>query len=138
MLAQPIGVVRSELVNTTPPRHKVDYSETVARIELREEFAAGLAGVERCANVFVIWHAHKTPEQAVRLRVRPHGDETRPEMGVFATNCPARPNRLCLTQCAVVSVDPAHGVLVVRGLDAVDGTPVLDIKPEIVLRPSPH
>ena len=61
------------------------------------------------------------------LRVHPRGDESRPETGVFATRSPDRPNPIGLHRVAVVAIEGA--TMTVRDLEAVDGTPVLDVKP---------
>ncbi|MEZ5144188.1 MAG: TrmO family methyltransferase [Acidimicrobiales bacterium] len=65
-----------------------------------------------------------------RVLRRPRGNEAWPEVGIFAQRAKDRPNRIGVTTCRVVAVDGA--VLHVVGLDAVDGTPVLDIKPHMV------
>ena len=62
------------------------------------------------------------------LRVHPRGDDSRPLTGVFSTRSPARPNPVGLHHVEVLSVEP--GRLHVRGLEAVDGTPVVDVKPD--------
>jgi tRNA-Thr(GGU) m(6)t(6)A37 methyltransferase TsaA len=61
------------------------------------------------------------------LRVHPRGDQSRPQAGVFATRSPDRPNPIGLHRVEVVSIEGA--TMNVRGLEAVDGTPVLDVKP---------
>jgi conserved hypothetical protein TIGR00104 len=87
------------------------------------EFAAGLDGMERCRYLYVLWWA----DQAERnlLHVVPPGETQ--ERGVFCTRSPARPNPLGLSLVQIVEWSPP--ALLVQWLDAVDGTPLLDLKP---------
>jgi len=83
------------------------------------------SGIEHYRKLVVIFYCHAT--KGSPLRVHPRGDPNRQPRGVFATRSPARPNPLGLT---VVSLQSLQGnVLQVKGLDALDNTPVLDIKP---------
>lgn len=120
---EPIGRVR----NGISERPDTGWSEVVSRLELLPEFADGLDGVEDFSHLMVLFWLHGMgPEQRRKLRVRPKGRADLPEVGVFAVHSPARPNPIGVT---VVELLHREGdTLVVRGLDALDGTPILDIK----------
>jgi len=99
-----------------------------SRIELSPEAAAGLEGLDQFSHVLVIFYMHLDPDrEAPVLRRRPRGRDDMPLLGVFAQRGRMRPNPIGVTAVEIVRLE--SGVLVVRGLDAVDGTPVLDLKP---------
>ncbi len=121
---RPIGFVRD------PEGAAKDRSgRGVTQIVLKAELADGLDNVEDYSHVQVIYWLNRTPEnERYILRQHPHhGREDYPEVGVFALRCPGRPNPIGLSAVEVVRREA--NVLYVRGLDAFDGTPVLDIKP---------
>lgn len=92
---------------------------------LRPELASGLEGLACGSKLVVIYYCHRV--QGFPLRVQPRRHPQQPPRGVFASRSPARPNPLGLT---VVTLERVEGhVLHVRGLDALDGSPVLDLKP---------
>ena len=123
---QPIGHVR-----TTRRDLSDDYwGGLESRIELDStKFDPdALAGVTDFSHVEVIFHFDQVPLDKIVAGARhPRGNTDWPKIGIFAQRGKNRPNRIGLTICRVVSVD--GGALIVEGLDAVDGTPVLDIKP---------
>jgi tRNA-Thr(GGU) m(6)t(6)A37 methyltransferase TsaA len=123
---EPIGVVRGGRAETVDD----DWGGVEAVIELdASRFAPDvLAGLDAFSHVEVVFHFDQVDEAKVNLGARrPRGNPSWPEVGIFAQRAKARPNRLGLTTCELVAVD---GLRVhVRGLDAVDGTPVLDLKP---------
>jgi tRNA-Thr(GGU) m(6)t(6)A37 methyltransferase TsaA len=96
-----------------------------ATIIFAGEFVAALEGIAAGDDVLVLAWLDRADRDV--LRVHPRGDESRPETGVFATRSPDRPNPIGLHRVEVVSIDGA--TMTVRGLEAVDGTPVLDVKP---------
>ncbi len=102
-----------------------------AKIEIRPELAKALMGLEGFSHVWVVFwlHEHDCAEQRAILQVHPRRDPANPLTGVFATRAPVRPNLIGLTCCRVVSV--RGNVLEVEGLDAREGSPVLDLKPYI-------
>jgi tRNA-Thr(GGU) m(6)t(6)A37 methyltransferase TsaA len=85
----------------------------------------GLKGLNKEGRIVVVFHFHLSkgwdPLQ------HPKGDETRPRRGVFALRSPRRPNGIGVTEVDLLEI--RDNILTVRGLDAVDGTPVLDLKP---------
>ena len=119
-----IGRVRSPFKTTQDiPKGLGAKHEAEGDIELRPEFEPGLADIEGFSHLFVVWAFDRS--QGFTLTVTPPSDN-RPH-GVFATRSPRRPNPIGLT---VVELLRREGrVLHVRGIDMLDGTPVLDIKP---------
>jgi tRNA-Thr(GGU) m(6)t(6)A37 methyltransferase TsaA len=121
---QPIGVVRS------PVKEGVDegWGSVVAEIHLREEYAPGLRGLEEFSHVIVVFLMHQATFSPSDDLVRhPRGRADMPKVGIFAQRAKHRPNPIGLTAVRLLSV--AGNVLIVQGLDAIDGSPVLDIKP---------
>jgi tRNA (adenine37-N6)-methyltransferase len=124
----PVGVVRSRFKEPAdlpppafaPPRF---FERSMGEIEVFPQFAAGLDGLEGFSHIIVLFHFHRSGPS--KLRVVPPG-ESEPR-GVFATRSPHRPNPLGLSVLKLLNRDGR--VLEVSGLDLVDGTPVLDIKP---------
>ena len=103
-----------------------------ARIELGESFGPEcLDGIEEFSHAEVIFHFDRVPEAAVERGARhPRGNREWPRVGIFAQRGKDRPNRLGSTIVQIVGREPR--ALTVVGLDAVEGTPVLDIKPVMV------
>lgn len=122
---EPIGVVQSgrrELADD-------DWDRVPARIELRADLPLeSLDGIEEFSHAEIVYHFDRVPESSIERGARhPRGNREWPRVGIFAQRAKDRPNRLGVT---VVRIDKREGrVLTVTGLDAVDGTPVLDIKP---------
>jgi tRNA-Thr(GGU) m(6)t(6)A37 methyltransferase TsaA len=102
-----------------------------AVIEIRPELAPALEGLEGFSHVWVLYwfHENDRPEERAILKVHPRRDPANPLTGVFATRAPVRPNLIALTSCRIVSVK--KNILEVEGLDAREGSPVLDLKPYI-------
>ena len=100
-----------------------------ATIELDERFDAdSLAGLDSFSHVEVIFRFHGLSDDDVTTGARhPRGNTDWPKVGIFAQRGSKRPNRLAVTICRLVSVEGRQ--VHVRGLDAITGTPVLDIKP---------
>jgi tRNA-Thr(GGU) m(6)t(6)A37 methyltransferase TsaA len=96
-----------------------------ARVVLAPEFAPGLEGLAAGDSVVLLTWLHHARTDV--LSVHPRGDDSRPVRGVFATRSPDRPNPIGLHEVVIAGVE--GNVLCVRGLEAVDGTPVLDVKP---------
>ena len=120
---KPIGFVKTEAVGKEV-RNKGNVSEII----FREDLVEALNGIEDFSHLFVIFWMHKISKQErKRMKVHPRGRGDMPLLGVFATRTPYRPNPLGLTLVELLGVE--GNVVTVRGLDAFDGTPVLDIKP---------
>jgi tRNA-Thr(GGU) m(6)t(6)A37 methyltransferase TsaA len=107
-----------------------DWGALESRIELLPEFQAGLQGIDSFSHALVIFFMHQDPDrEPPTLRRRPRGRADMPELGVFAQRGRMRPNPIGVTAVEIVSA--GSGAVVVRGLDALDGTPVLDLKPYV-------
>jgi tRNA (Thr-GGU) A37 N-methylase len=128
IVMEPIGIVRggrAEAVDDAWGLVEADIVLDPAR--LKPEATLGLTAY---SHVVVVFHMHKVAEDKVETGARhPREREDWPLVGILAQPARSRPNRIGVTTAALVSVD---GLTVrVRGLDAIDGTPVLDIKPHI-------
>jgi tRNA-Thr(GGU) m(6)t(6)A37 methyltransferase TsaA len=122
----PVGTVRS---GRTGLDDDSGWDAVPARIELDASYSPeALAGLEQFSHVEVLYHLHRIPETEVERAGRhPRGDTRWPKVGIFAQRGAKRPNRIAAT---VARLDRVEGrTLHVVGLDAVDGSPVLDIKP---------
>jgi tRNA (adenine37-N6)-methyltransferase len=106
-----------------------DWDSVVAAIVLTERFTPeSLAGLDAFSHVEVVYHFHGVTEDDVVVTARhPRGRTDWPKVGIFSQRGRARPNRLGVSVCRLLEVEGTR--LVVRGLDAIDGTPVLDVKP---------
>lgn len=106
-----------------------DWGESRARLELTPAFTAeALTGLDAFSHAEVVYLFDRvTDDQITRDARRPRGNPDWPRVGIFAQRGKNRPNRLGVSVCRVVRVDGT--ALEVEGLDAIDGTPVLDIKP---------
>lgn len=119
-----IGVVRSPYRSTAEiPKGIGAKHDAAGTIEIDPAYAAGLADIEGFSHLYVIWVFDRAGEP--ELVARPPSDD-RPH-GVFATRSPRRPNPLGLTVVELARRDGTK--LTVRGVDMLDGTPVLDLKP---------
>jgi tRNA-Thr(GGU) m(6)t(6)A37 methyltransferase TsaA len=119
---QPIGYV-----TTTANHEALRHGTAVSRITVNRRFARGLDGLEGFSHVFVLFWLHEVPTRNRKLKVHPRGRPDIQEVGVFATRSPHRPNPIGLTRVQLMR--RKGRVLTVKGLDAYDGTPILDIKP---------
>jgi len=123
IVLKPIGVVR-----TTAVGDEVKDKTRISHIIIHSELAEALEGVDGFSHLFVLFWLHKIPdEQRKTLKVHPRGRKDLPLLGIFATRSMLRPNPVGLTLVELVKAE--GNVLTVRGLDAFDGTSVLDIKP---------
>jgi tRNA-Thr(GGU) m(6)t(6)A37 methyltransferase TsaA len=128
---RPIGVVRSPLKDRKEAPNQGSEGAPDARIELIPSVLDGLERIEVGDELIVITWLHEARRDV--LKTHPRGDRSVPLTGVFLTRSPDRPNPLGLHRVSVLEV--AGGELKVGPLEAIDGTPVVDIKP--VLRGSP-
>ena len=98
-------------------------AEAACTIELDPRYAEGLADLATCSHLIVLYWMDRAPRHLVRQRPRHYGAVR----GVFALRSPARPNPIALSVVALLQVEGTR--LSVRGLDCLDGTPLLDLKP---------
>lgn len=120
----PIGVVRSPILAAID----IDWMGVVSEIHMLPAFRAGLDGLDKFSHAIVIFHMDRAEFVAKTDLVRhPRGQSDLPKVGILAQRAKHRPNPVGLTVVPVLGVKGRR--LRVRGLDAIDGTPVLDIKP---------
>jgi tRNA-Thr(GGU) m(6)t(6)A37 methyltransferase TsaA len=124
-LIKPIGVVRSELDSLEAAPRQGDEGAPEAWLELTAMVAPGMAGIKAGDELIVLTWLHRARRDV--LQVHPRGEVERPLTGVFATRSPDRPNPVGLHRVSVLEV--ARQRLRVAPIEAIDGTPVVDIKP---------
>jgi tRNA-Thr(GGU) m(6)t(6)A37 methyltransferase TsaA len=119
-----IGTVKS------PVKEGVDedWGGVVSEIHIEERYAPGLVGLNGFSHLLVVFYMHKsTFEEGAHLQRRPQGRQDMPLIGIFAQRAKHRPNPIGVTAVELLVV--RGNTITVRGLDAIDGTPVLDVKP---------
>ncbi len=123
----PIGVVRNDITKMSTG----NWAEAESKIELNADLAPGLQGLADFSHIVVVFHLDQIPpfDKTKQLLRQPRGMEHLPPVGVFAQRTKFRPNPIGVTPVKLISID--GNVLTVAGLDAMDGTPVLDVKPFI-------
>jgi tRNA (adenine37-N6)-methyltransferase len=123
---EPIGVIHSPFteIENMPiqPKGAPDVEGTV---HLHESYIEGLKNLEGFSHIYLIYVFHKV--QRISLTVTPFMDST--ERGVFATRSPVRPNHIGLSIVQLIKIE--NNILTVKGIDILDETPLLDIKPYI-------
>jgi tRNA-Thr(GGU) m(6)t(6)A37 methyltransferase TsaA len=124
---EPIGFVRSELKQLENAPMQGDEGALDAWLELTPSAAPGLLGIQPGNELIVLTWLHLAERDV--LQVHPRGDMNRPLTGVFATRSPDRPNPIGLHRVSVLEVAEAERKLRVAPLEAIDGTPIVDIKP---------
>lgn len=122
---EPVGYVRSTLTSLDDAPMQADEGAPEAWLEITPSAAPGLVGIKAGDELILLTWLHLGDRDV--LQVHPRGDLNRPLTGVFATRSPDRPNPIGLHQVAVLEV--AESKLRVSALEAVDGTPLVDIKP---------
>jgi len=103
------------------------WQENVSEIEIDASWAEALEGLEGFSHIWILWWLDRFPDPPEVLRVRSGGRPEVPLVGIFATRSPHRPNPIALTPVRLLEREGCR--LRVVGLDAAQGTPVLDIKP---------
>jgi tRNA-Thr(GGU) m(6)t(6)A37 methyltransferase TsaA len=122
---QPVGWVESPLTDRAAAPKQGDEGAPQARIVFRPEMWEAAADLRVGDEILVLTWLHRGNRDT--LSVHPRGDPTRPRQGVFSTRSPDRPNPIGLHRVIIVSV--AENAIGVRNLEAIDGTPVIDVKP---------
>ena len=121
----PVGRIRSAITDPAAAPHQGRESGTEAFVEIFDAYADALDGIEQFDRVIVLCWFHRSRRDL--LQVHPRGDEANPLRGVFATRSPLRPNPIAVYTARLL--ERSGTTLKLRGIDAVDGTPVIDIKP---------
>jgi tRNA-Thr(GGU) m(6)t(6)A37 methyltransferase TsaA len=123
IVLNPIGYVKTEAVGD-----EVKDKSRTSQIVLSDNLVEALDGITGFSHLFVLFWLSQIPdEQRMIMKVHPRGRMDMPLLGVFATRTNLRPNPIGLTLVELLKVE--GNTLTVRGLDAFDGTPILDIKP---------
>ncbi len=118
-----IGIAHTPYHDRNEAPFQGSFSPVESEVEVFEQYEAGLKDVERATHLIILYWAHLASRDTLQTAT-PWGPEVH---GVFATRSPARPNPISL--CVVELVRRQGNRLTVRGLDAVDGSQILDIKP---------
>ena len=122
---QPIGWVESPLVDRESGPKQGDEGSPDAWLVFADHVSEGLRDLERGSEVIVLTWLDRASRDV--LSVHPRGDPARPIQGVFSTRSPDRPNPIGLHRVGIVSIEGNR--ILVRNLEALNGTPILDVKP---------
>ncbi|MBW1840745.1 MAG: tRNA (N6-threonylcarbamoyladenosine(37)-N6)-methyltransferase TrmO [Deltaproteobacteria bacterium] len=114
----PVGVIRKE-------------NDENARIEIDDAYTDGLLGVDGFSHLMVCYwfHENDTPEKRNVLQIHPRRNKKNPLTGVFGTHSPLRPNLIAISFCRKLAME--KNTIFIDRIDALDGSPVIDIKPYI-------
>lgn len=124
-----IGTVHSSIKNrASAPKMESEQGAVRARIEIVSEYAEGLDSLKPGSKLEIFTWFHKSDRDV--LKVHPRGKEESPLRGVFTTRSPNRPNPIGLHRVTLVEIEEPL-TLVVEPLEAIDGTPIIDIKPQL-------
>jgi tRNA-Thr(GGU) m(6)t(6)A37 methyltransferase TsaA len=147
-IIRPIGIVKSradkEVLKYANKDIKLDIDAAVnqgtdlikSEIIINDEYVDCLDGIEDFSHIVVLFWTNKVPNKARQIKkVHPAGLKEMPLKGIFATRSPVRPNPICKT--TVKLIERRGATLLVEGLDAIDNTPVVDIKPHLPFYDSP-
>jgi len=127
MTLQPIGVVRSDFKEPTSAR--LDLKKIRASIEINPDLTKALEGLEGFSHIIVLYWLHRAVFDKNNLKTYPMGNQNVPLQGLFAVRTPKRPNPIGISTVRLLS--RRGNILDVQGLDAINGSIVLDIKPYI-------
>lgn len=122
---RPVGVVESSLVDAANAPPQGDEGAPNAWLVVQPEFRRALSDLAVGERIVVVTWLDRADRTV--LEVRPRGDRTRPLRGVFSTRSPDRPNPIGLHEVEILAVDDTR--IQVSDLEALDGTPIVDIKP---------
>ncbi|MBN1217258.1 MAG: tRNA (N6-threonylcarbamoyladenosine(37)-N6)-methyltransferase TrmO [Candidatus Lokiarchaeota archaeon] len=147
-IVKPIGIVKSkldkEILKYANKDIKIDIDTaieqgsdfSISKIIINEEYLKCLDGIEDFSHIIIFFWTHTIPDKARQIqKVHPAGLKDMPMKGIFATRSPVRPNPICIT--TVKLIERKGETLIVEGLDAINNTPVVDIKPHIPFYDSP-
>ncbi len=125
IILRPIGVIHSPFIEKSQTPVQASRSQAIGRVEIDPEYTAGLQDIEGFSHIILIYLFHCSSSYA--LQVKPFLDDTM--RGLFATRHPCRPNPIGLSVVRLIKRD--GNVLEIEGVDVLNGTPLLDIKPYI-------
>ncbi|OHE59757.1 MAG: tRNA (N6-threonylcarbamoyladenosine(37)-N6)-methyltransferase TrmO [Thermodesulfovibrio sp. RBG_19FT_COMBO_42_12] len=125
MRIKPIGIIHSPFQSGAETPIQPSRSRANGQVEVFKEYQEGLEDIEGFSHIILIYWFHKS--KGYSLKVKPFLDDTL--RGVFATRAPSRPNQIGLS--VVRLLERKENILYVKGIDVLDGTPLLDIKPHV-------
>ena len=123
IIIKPIGIINSPYQSKADTPRQGRYSDKISTITVFDDFVEGLDGLDNTEHLIILYWQDRAERD--KLKVVPHGKTKL--RGVFSTRAPVRPNPIGFCLVKLVSVD--NNVLTVKWLDAMDGSPLLDIKP---------
>ncbi|MBW2622191.1 MAG: tRNA (N6-threonylcarbamoyladenosine(37)-N6)-methyltransferase TrmO [Deltaproteobacteria bacterium] len=124
ILFKPIGYVATDVTE----RVDDNWGEVISRIDLQEEYTGSLLGLADFSHAIIVTFLHQAEYNPARhLQRRPRGLAEMPKLGIFSQRVKNRPNPIGITTVEIIEAGDRY--LEIRGLDAVNGTPILDIKP---------
>ena len=124
-----IGYIRTPFLENKEVPIQSSFSSIEGEIELFPEYSKGLTDLDGFSHLILIYHFHKAGRE--QMEVVPFLDEKK--RGVFSTRAPVRPNPIGISLVELLSIDLSRNVLKIKGVDMLDSTPLLDIKPYIPL-----
>lgn len=105
-----------------------NWGEIISEIELSDEYNGGLIGLEDFSHVIIVTYLHQSNfSKDIHLKRRPRNLKSMPLIGIFSQRAKNRPNPIGITTVEIIELK--NNKLIVKGLDAIDGTPIIDIKP---------
>ena len=122
-----IGIVRNKV--RQPPKPEYDWRGVVSEIVAEDSLTEALDNLEEFSHIIVLYWMHQVTAAQLPTKVHPKGKQKLPLVGLFVTRSPNRPNPI--GKATVRLLQRQRNILTVEGLDATDGTPVIDIKPYI-------
>jgi tRNA (adenine37-N6)-methyltransferase len=125
LIMRPIGVIRSPFTEKDKTPIQASRSRAFGVVEIYPEFADGLKDIQALSHLYLLYVFHES--EGYKLQVKPFLDDQ--EHGIFVTRYPYRPNPIGLSIVKLVSCK--ENALTVEGIDTLDGTPLLDIKPYV-------
>ena len=124
IILEPVGFVSSPVSE----RMDENWGEVKSRIILRPEYAGALLGLEGFSHAIIVTYLHKAKyDKEKHLQRRPRNLKTMPLLGIFSQRAKNRPNPIGITAVRILEV--GNDYIEIKGLDAIDETPILDIKP---------
>lgn len=125
VVLNPIGYISTDAKDI--PRNWT-VSNIEGTITIKEEYQEGLRDIKSGQQIIVLFHFHKSPKFNTQfLRIKPPIHNRK--LGVFSTRSPIRPNPIGLSHLEVIEIN--GNIIKVKGLDMLDGTPILDVKPDL-------
>ena len=125
IVMQPIGVIHSPFIEKSQTPIQASRSQAMGTVEIAPEFLDGLQDLEGFSHIFLLYAFHCS--SGFSLRIKPFLDHT--EHGLFATRYPCRPNPIGISVVRLLS--RKENILTIEGVDVLDNTPLLDIKPYV-------